>query len=189
MQIIPAFEIGLWNTWIFTAVFLLVPLLGQIINKEAYKRLGTPPDMKLSKRDKVIGNIANIITAIAFLYAIFLPFKLGTAWFYIGIFIFLLAAALLIAASISFITTPTDKPVTKGIYKYSRHPLYFSCLLALIAIGIATASWIILLVAILFFISVNIITGSEERYCKEKYGDTYIKYLNKVPGWIGIPKL
>jgi protein-S-isoprenylcysteine O-methyltransferase Ste14 len=144
--------------------------------------------MKLSKRDKVIGNIANIITAIAFLYAIFLPFKLGTSWFYIGLFIFLLAAALLIAASISFITTPVDKPVTKGIYKYSRHPLYFSCLLALIAISIATASWIILLVAILFFILVDIIAGSEEQYCKEKYDDTYIKYLNEMPRWIGIPK-
>jgi len=188
MQIIPAFEIGLWNTWIFAVIFIIVPLLGWVINKEAYNRLGTPPDMKLSKRDKVIGHIANIITAIAFLYAIFLPFKLGTIWFYIGIFIFLLAVALLIAASIGFITTPTDKPVTKGIYRYSRHPLYFSCLLALIAIGITTASWIVLLAAILFFILVNIITGSEEQYCKEKYGDTYIKYLNKVPRWIGIPK-
>lgn len=188
MQIIPAFEIGLWNAWIFAVIFLIVPLLGWVINKEAYKRLGIPPDMKLSKRDKAVGNIANIITAISFLYAIFLPFKLGTAWFYIGLFIFLTAVALLIAASISFITTSTDKPVTKGIYRYSRHPLYFSCLLALIAIGIATASWIILSVAIVFFILVNIIAGSEELYCKEKYGDTYIKYLNKVPRWIGIPK-
>jgi protein-S-isoprenylcysteine O-methyltransferase Ste14 len=188
MQLIPAFGIGIWNAWIFTAIFLIVPLLGWVINKEAYKKLGTLPDMKLSKREKVIGNIANIITAIAFLYAIFLPFKLGTAWFYIGLFIFLLAVALLITAVISVIATPIDSPVTEGIYRYSRHPLYFSCLLALIAIGIATASWIILLAGILFFILVNFITGSEERYCKEKYGDTYIKYLKKVPRWIGIPK-
>ena len=188
MSLIPVFEIGILNGWIFTAIFLIVPLLGWVINKEAYKKLGTPPDMKLSKREKVIGHIANIITSIAFLYAIFLPFKLETAWFYIGLFIFLLAVALLITAGISFITTPIDKPVTKGIYRYSRHPLYFSSLLALIAIGIATASWIILLVGILFFILVNIIAGSEERYCKEKYGDIYKEYLNRTPRWIGIPK-
>ena len=188
MQLIPVFKIGIWNAWIVTVIFLIVPLLGWVINKEAYKKLGTPPDMKLSKREKVIGHIANIITSIAFLYAIFLPFKLGTAWFYIGLFIFLSAVALLITAGISFITTPIDKPVTKGIYRYSRHPLYFSSLLALIAIGIATASWIILLVGILFFILVNIIAGSEERYCKEKYGDIYKEYLNRTPRWIGIPK-
>ena len=188
MQIIPAFKIGIWNAWIFAVIFLLVPLSGWVINKEAYKKLGTPPDMRLSIKEKLIGHIANVITSIAFLYAIFLPFKLGTAWFYIGLFIFLLASALLITAVISVLTTPIDSPITKGIYRYSRHPLYFSCLLALIAIGIATASWIILLVAIIFFILVNIIAGSEERYCKEKYGDIYIEYLNKVPRWIGIPR-
>ena len=55
MQIMPAFEIGIWNAWIFTVIFLLVPLLGWVINKEAYKKLGTPPDIKLSKREKVWG--------------------------------------------------------------------------------------------------------------------------------------
>ena len=47
--------------------------------------------MKLNKREKVMGYIDNIIIYIAFLYSIFLPFKLGTAWFYIGLVIFLLA--------------------------------------------------------------------------------------------------
>ena len=56
MQIIPVFEIGIWNAWIITVIFLLVPLLGWVINQEAYKKLGTLPDMKLSKREKVIGN-------------------------------------------------------------------------------------------------------------------------------------
>jgi protein-S-isoprenylcysteine O-methyltransferase Ste14 len=188
MQLIPEFKIGILNGWIFSAFFFLISISMMSVNKKAYKRSGTPPDMKLSNREKVIGHIANIITAIAFLYAIFLPFKLGTAWFYIGLFIFLSAVALLVTAGIGFIITPVDKHVTKGIYRYSRHPLYFSCLLALISIGIATASWIILLVAILFFILVNIIAGSEEQYCKEKYGDDYEEYLTKTPRWIGIPK-
>ena len=41
---------------------------------------------------------------------------------------------------------------------------------------------------ILFLILGNIVVNSEERYCKEKYGDTYKEYLNTVPRWIGIPK-
>jgi protein-S-isoprenylcysteine O-methyltransferase Ste14 len=157
-----------------------------LINKEAFNKGGNPPDM--SKRDKVLGYIATIIIYIAYLYSIFLPFKLKTAWFYTGLFIFLLAVLILVTAIISFMTTPIDSPVTKGIYRYSRHPLYFSNFLALIGIGIATASWVILLAAIIFFILTNIVTGSEEHYCIEKYGDIYKEYFNRTPKWIGIPK-
>ena len=188
MQLIPLFKLGIWNAWIFVACFLLLSYSIMLINKKAYKKLGNPPDMKLNKREKVINYIGTIIIYIAFLYSIFLPFKLGTAWFYIGLFIFLLAIVVLVTAGINFITTPIDRPVTKGIYGYSRHPLYLSNLLALIGIGIATASWIILLAAIIFLILVNIVVNSEERYCKEKYGDIYKEYLNRTPRWIGIPK-
>lgn len=95
----------------------------------------------------------------------------------------------MVTSIISFITTPIDRPVTKGIYKYSRHPGYLSNFLAFIGIGIATSSWVFLLAAIIFFILVNISdANSEERYCIEKYGDIYKDYLNKTPGWIGIPK-
>jgi protein-S-isoprenylcysteine O-methyltransferase Ste14 len=189
MQLVPVFKIGILNAWIFVACFLLLPYSIMLINKEAYKKLGNPPDMKLNKREKVIGYIASIIIYIAFLYSIFLPFKLGTAWFYIGLFIFLLAVVVLVTAGINFITTPIDRPVTKGIYGYSRHPLYLSNLLALIGIGIATASWIILLAVIIFLILANIVVNPEERYCKERYGNAYKEYLSKTPRWIGIPKL
>ena len=187
MQLIPVFKIGIWNAWIFAACFFLIPYLLMLINKKAFNKGGNPPDM--SKRETIIGYIATIIVYIAYLYSIFLPFKLGTAWFYIGLIIFLLAVVILVTAIINFITTPIDRAVTKGIYSYSRHPLYLSNLLALIGIGIATVSWVILLAAIIFLILVNIVINSEERYCKEKYGDTYKEYLSKTPKWIGIPKL
>jgi protein-S-isoprenylcysteine O-methyltransferase Ste14 len=144
--------------------------------------------MRLSVSEKAIGYITTIITYIAFLYAIFLPFKLGTAWFYVGLFIFLLSIVVMITAGINFITTPINRPVTKGVYRYSRHPFYLSHILAFIGTGIATASWIILLSSIIFLILGNIVVNSEERYCKGKYGETYKEYLNTVPRWIGIPK-
>jgi protein-S-isoprenylcysteine O-methyltransferase Ste14 len=28
----------------------------------------------------------------------------------------------------------------------------------------------------------------EERYCLEKYGSTYCKYLERTPRWLGLPK-
>jgi protein-S-isoprenylcysteine O-methyltransferase Ste14 len=188
MQLIPAFKIGIWNAWIFTACFYILPYPIMVIFKKAFKKLGNPPDMKPNKREKVIGYVANIITYIAILYSIFLPFKLGTVWLYIGLAVFLFALAVLVTTVINFITTPIDKVVIKGIYGYSRNPMYLSNLLALIGMGIAAASWIILLFAVIFIIAANSVAISEEHYCIEKYGDTYKEYLNRTPRWIGIPK-
>jgi len=186
MQLIPAFKIGVANAWIFSVIFLVLPFLIMLFNKETYSRGSNPPGM--SSREKAISYIATIIIYIAYLYSIFLPFKLWTAWFYTGLVIFLSALFILITALINFMTTPKDKPVTKGMYRFSRHPLYFSNFLSLIAIGIAAASWVIMLAAIIFFILMHIDTGPEERWCKEKYGNAYKEYFNKTPKWIGIPK-
>jgi protein-S-isoprenylcysteine O-methyltransferase Ste14 len=188
MQLIPVFKIGVWNGWIFSIIFLIPTLLIPFINKKAYQKLGNPPDMKLSRSEKNIGYISSTIIYLLLIYSIFLPLKLGTPWFYVGLIIFLLAMFIQVTACINFITTPIDKLITGGIYRYSRNPIYLSSLLFLISIGITTASWVILLVSVVFLVLANIVVISEERYCKEKYGNTYREYLNKVPRWIGMPK-
>jgi protein-S-isoprenylcysteine O-methyltransferase Ste14 len=186
MPLMPVFKIGVLNGWIFAVIFIVLPFLIMLFNKETFKKGSNPPG--LDKRGKIISYIATIIIYIAYLYSIFLPLKLGTGWFYAGLAIFLLAVALLVTAIINFMTAPMNKVVTQGAYRFSRHPIYFSNLLALIGIGIATASWIILLVTIIIFILANIDTVYEERYCKEKYGDAYKEYFKKTPKWIGTPK-
>ena len=167
---------------------MIPTLLIPFINKKAYQKLGNPSDMKLSRSEKNIGYISSIIIYMVLIYSIFLPLKLGTAWFYIGLFIFLLAMFMQVTACINFITTPIDKPITGGIYRYSRNPIYLSTFLFLIGIGIATASWVILLVSIILVIFMNIVINSEERYCIKKYGNSYKNYLSRTFRWIGIPK-
>jgi protein-S-isoprenylcysteine O-methyltransferase Ste14 len=189
MQFTPMFKIGIWNAWIFSVFFLLIPYSLFLINRAAYKKMGNSPDSEPGKSIKIIGYTASAIYYIVFLYTIFLPLKLGTAWFYTGLIIFLLALLMTIMAGLNFITTPPGRPVTKGLYRYSRHPMYLSQYLALVGIGIAAASWIILLVSIVFMILVKIYTDYEEQYCKERYGDSYKKYLAATPKWIGIPRL
>lgn len=188
MQFIPVFKIGIWNAWIFSACFILIPYSTYLINRTAYKRFGSPPDIKSGKSIRIIGYIATAIFYIVFLYTIFLPLKLGTAWFYAGLIIFLLALLMTITAGLNFITTPPGRPVTKGIYRYSRHPMYLSQYLVLVGIGIATASWIILLVSIIFMIFLKFYTDYEERHCRERYGESYKEYLARTPKWIGIPR-
>ncbi len=121
-------------------------------------------------------------------YSIFLPLKLGTVWFYVGLPICFLSLVIGFITIVSFTTTPIDELVTKGAYRISRNPAGLSSFLMEVGIGIACASWIYLLYAIVDIILGHILVGAEERFLLEKYGDAYREYKNRTPRWIGIPK-
>jgi len=61
-------------------------------------------------------------------------------------------------------------------------------LFQLIGVGIATASWLFLLLTVVLIILFNNSVAPEERGCLEKYGDIYREYMNRTSRWIGIPK-
>ena len=186
MSLIPEFELGLWNAWIFILLVFIIPHL--FLNKY-WKARGCDEEARsYSKKEKKLGNILTVIFVASVIYGVFLPLKLCTTWFYVGLSIYLLGMIFLIMATLNFATTPLDKPVTKGAYHISRHPLSFSGFLSLIGMGIACISWIFLLLAIVFIILMNTLVIPEERWCLEKYGDTYREYMNRTPKWIGIPK-
>ena len=186
MSLIPAFEIGVWNAWIFMPyLFLIIPLVGKL-------KKGEDPGKKeldaLSKVEKGIFNSAMLVFLFAVIYSIFLPLKMGTIWFYAGLPITLIGLVTLTIVLANFATTPWDKPVTKGLYHYSRHPMYITTALFLLGISIASASWLFLLLSIVFTILNSLRAIHEERFCLVRYGDAYREYINRTPRWIGIPK-
>ena len=195
MSLVPEFELGLWNAWIITVSgFLtmgggLFPIF--LINSETMKkRIGESLTWsEFSKTQKIVTLITHLlIMPLTIVYSIFLPLKLGTVWFYVGIPICLLALVMGIMAGVAFVTAPLDEPITKGVYRISRHPMYFGGFLEYVGIGIACASWIFLLCAVVWIITWNIGVIEEERICLKMYGDAYREYMNKTPKWIGIPK-
>ena len=188
MSLIPAFEIGVWNAWIFMLWPWLDTLVFRLVGKEVFQRASGASEMKTGRAYKIISYVSMKVEFMAVVYSIFLPFKLDTIWFYAGLIVFLLGLVVLAVASVSFIMTPMNEPITRGMYRYSRHPLYLASLLIYLSVGIACASWVFLLILIVQFVSIRIGLAGEERYCLEKYGDDYRKYLNRVPRWIGIPK-
>jgi len=117
-----------------------------------------------------------------------LPLKLGTVWFFAGFLIYLLGAIIETMAMLDFFTTAVDKPVTKGVYCFSRNPMYFGMFLIFGGTGIACVSWVFLLLTAVFIILFHIGVVSEERSCLQKYGNAYREYMNRTPRWIGIPK-
>jgi protein-S-isoprenylcysteine O-methyltransferase Ste14 len=189
MSFIPAFEIGIWNAWVFMLWPWLDTLAFRLVGKEVFRKAsGLASGMKTSRKYKIISYVSMITELVAVAYSIVLPFKLGTIWFYVGFTIFLMGLVVLTFASVNFIVTPINKPITRGMYRYSRHPLYLASLLIYLSVGIASASWVFLLVFIVQLVSISITAVEEERYCVEKYGDDYHEYLDRTPRWIGIPK-
>ena len=188
MSIIPAFEIGIWNAWIFMIWLVIQNIAVRLASKELYQRAGHPSDMKTSYVHRIASYISMPLWLLTTAYSIFLPFQLGTIWFYMGLTIFLIGLAITIVATVNFAAAPVNEPVTKGIYRYSRHPIYVAILLIYLSVGIASASWIFLLVSATWLVLIRFAAVDEERYCSEKYGLTYRDYMNRTPRWIGIPK-
>jgi len=202
MSLIPEFELGLWNAWIFMlyVIFSMVlPYLlsGWLIDKKILEKLGsqsksekegTATDMPLNETEKKISNITSFLLFALIAYSIFLPLKLGTVWFFAGFLIYLLGAIIGTIAMLDFFTTAVDKPVTKGVYRFSRNPMYFSMFVMFVGIGIACSSWVFVLLQMISFALSDRGVVAEERLCLETYGDAYREYMNRTPKWIGIPK-
>jgi protein-S-isoprenylcysteine O-methyltransferase Ste14 len=130
-----------------------------------------------------------IIMPFTIIYSFFLPLKLGTVWFYVGLPISILGIIMGFMAGVSFATAPLDEPMTRGVYSISRNPMYFSGFLEYLGIGLSGLSWVFVLCAVVLIIAFHIgVVRSEEPILIEKYGDAYREYMNRTPRWIGIPK-
>jgi len=188
MSLIPALEVGVWNAWIFMIWLLIQTITVRLVSKEVYQRGGHPSDMKPSRKYKIISYISMPLWVLATAYSIFLPLKLGTICFVVGLILFLLGMAVNTVATVNFIKAPMNQPVTRGAYRYSRHPIYVALVMIYLSVSVASASWVFLLFAALFVVAVSLTAIEEERYCLEKYDDAYREYMDKTPRWLGLPK-
>jgi protein-S-isoprenylcysteine O-methyltransferase Ste14 len=191
MSLVPAFQIGIWNAWIlWVLVFLSMILPDFFMTREAKERTKRATQFApvTGIKKALVYSTHMVIMPAAAIYSIFLPLKIGTAWLYVGLPIFALAIVMTVMITISFATSPADKPVTRGFYRISRNPIYLSAALMYLGIGIACASWVFMLCAVLWIAFFNIAIPVEERSLIEQYGDAYRDYMKKTPKWIGIPK-
>jgi protein-S-isoprenylcysteine O-methyltransferase Ste14 len=186
MSLVPAFEIGVWNAWLLIFPLVLIPAVLTSVKKGVFKKTESTTD--LNKNERIIFALSKVSLGLLFLYSIFLPLKLGTVWFYVGVPIGLLGIVLYIVVSVNIASTPADRAVTTGLYRYSRHPMYVTSFVAPVGAGIASASWLFLLLSALCIITHFFNGIFEERLCLKAYGSDYQEYLNRTPRWIGLPK-
>ena len=187
MSLIPAFQIGPWNAWIFSLAFLLViyVLSPLIVSKKA----GLFVWPRYTRWEKILNVILMVTMFSPFIYSIFLPLKLDTGWFYAGLPIYLIGMIFVIITILNFSTAPVDKLLTRGIFRISRNPMYFGWFLVYMGMGIGCGSWLFIVIGLAFRNMNNFLISAEERTCLEMYGNVYREYMKKTPKWIGMPKL
>ena len=188
MSIVPAIDIGVWNAWILM-VWLLIPYFLEPLNIIPKGREeGDSFVNEFNRMQKSAFFTMQILYILLIIYSVFVPLELGTVWFYAGLPIYLIGLISYSMVFAGFVNVPIDKLVTRGIYRYSRNPMQLSMFVLLVGTGIATASWIFLLLSVLFMVIPLLWLTVEESHLLKIYGDAYLEYKNKTPRWIGIPK-
>jgi protein-S-isoprenylcysteine O-methyltransferase Ste14 len=187
MSLVPAFQIGLLNAWIFIIPYLLMNfgLTPLFINRKS--TFWAWPSYTGLERTYLLAGM--VLMGGMWIYSIFLPLNLGTPWFYTGLAVYLVGWAFLILAMLVFTKSPVDKPNTGSVYRISRHPWYIGMFLVYIGTGIASSSWVYILVSLILLATYRTaFMIPEERMCCEKFGDMYREYMNRTPRWIGLLK-
>lgn len=191
MTLTPVFKIALWNAWILMLIALLPQIILMILDStrgkgELFtKKMGEAP---AEKREKIKNNVATGLYYALIASTIFLPLKPGTLWIFFGLLAWMLGLFILISALATVVTTPMGCIFARGVYRFSRHPLYLSMMLIFLGIGLSAASWPFLLGVVVYSALLLSNAVKEEQNCPGTFGTDYERYMDQTPRWLGIPK-
>jgi len=187
MSLTPAFEIGLWNAWILAAIFLIANYFIMFIAPKENVREMMDQVKRAKKKEKLINLFSMILYIGVMICSIFVPLKVGTTWFYVGLALFVLGMSFTIPEAQLFFRKK-GQLLTKGFYRISRHPIYVMVDITWIGMAVTTVSWVLLALIAVYMIVVHFVMLVEEHICLEKYGESYREYMNRVPRYIGMPR-
>lgn len=180
MQFITEFKIGLWNGWIPLCLFYLIfGILLKVFPKDVVKRLYDRSGW--SKKQIALTIIGKLFGFACLIFIICTPLKIDSIFLIIGTIFYTLGFVGFIVALFNYKNTSTDQPVTKGLYRISRHPQIITLLILFLGVCIAIGSWFILLIILVFSSFIHLRIMAEEKTCLEQYGDSYQEYMEKVP--------
>lgn len=170
------------------SVFLLQMIAIMFADKHIREKSHIPKDARKKGLERNAGIIGNLIWLLALVYSVFLPLQPSTIWFYVGLSVFVIGLTLMAIATFNFISTSADQLITKGVYQFSRHPMYLATFLICLGSGIATVSWLFILFSVIMALCFYKEAIIEEKYCLNRYNKAYQEYINRTPRCIGFPK-
>ncbi|NQE52680.1 hypothetical protein C5S29_03735 [ANME-1 cluster archaeon GoMg3.2] len=181
MELIPALEIGWLNGWILLCLLCLIEgILLKAFPKDVVARLFDRSGW--SKTQIAFTVIGELLALVCLVLIIFTTLKIGSNVFIIGTILYTLGLAGLIIGLFNFKNTPLDQPVTRGLYRISRHPQVLMLFVLFFGICIAIGSWLALFILIISKLFLHFGILGEEKACLEQYGDSYRAYMKRVTG-------
>ncbi len=180
MEFFPVLKIGWLNGWILFALEVSIQgFLLLVFPKDVVARLFDRSGWSVKQRAFLI--LGKLFSLACLVLIILTPLKTHTVVFIIGLVLYAIGLGGLVMSMFNFKDTPPDQPVTKGIYKISRHPQIVSLFVIFVGICLAIGSWAALLALALSRLLQHFSILAEEEVCKERYGDSYRAFMKQVP--------
>jgi protein-S-isoprenylcysteine O-methyltransferase Ste14 len=153
-----------------------------ILNKEALKRAAY--FAPLVRRERIAYWVYQVTTLFIIVDLILLKIRVDSDWFYIGLVIYSFGLVLYAISILDYARPQTNGINVNGLYRISRNPMYIAYFICLFGCVLISNSWTLFTLLIIFQISSHWIILSEERWCIKKFGEEYMRYMNKVRRYI-----
>ena len=114
----------------------------------------------------VIANVGMIILLISLIIVLIAQFQMGTSW------------------RIGIDEENSSELVTRGIFQFSRNPIFLGMRLSLLGLFLVLPNTITFTLLLLGDVLLQMQVILEEEYLLERHGEDYKKYLQKVRRWI-----
>jgi len=180
MKLCPTLEIGWLNGWVPIGVlYLTYGVLLLAFPKDVVVRLYDKSGR--TRKQKIFIYVGGSLAFIYFVLIIFTPLKIGSKVFMLGITIFTLGLAGFVMALFNFKNAPRGQPVTRGLYRVSRHPQQVMFFVSFLGVCLAVGSWLALSIQIISSVFLHSRILAEENACLKRYGEAYCDYMKRVP--------
>lgn len=170
------------------AIVLLIPLLLirygllRLLSKEALKRAAYFPPLLGAERTAFW--VYQGSTLLIFVYLFFLKIRADSIWFIAGLLLYGLGTALYIASVANYAAMKGNGVSMTGLYRVSRNPMYVSYFLYFLGCALLTRSLILFVLLLIFQVSSHWIILSEERWCVQRFGQEYVRYMERVGRYV-----
>jgi protein-S-isoprenylcysteine O-methyltransferase Ste14 len=133
------------------------------------------------KKQRTFTVIGKLVSLACLVLIILTPLKISSNTFIVGMILYVLGLVGLVIAMFNFRKTPLGQPVTRGLYKVSRHPQIIALFVLFSGICFAIGSWLALLLLVMSRLFQHLGILAEEQACLRQYGDSYRAYMKRVP--------
>ena len=134
-----------------------------------------------SEKQRILTIIGKMFSLGCLILIILTPLRINSIAFIVGLILYAVGLAGLVVAMLNFKDTPLNQPVTKGVYKISRHPQIVALFVIFLGICVAIGSWAALFTLMVSKLLQHFGILAEEEICLRRYGESYRAYIERIP--------